>query len=106
MKAKRVKENKEDLLDEEFLRSYFNLLQFVFDDKENLSSRDIETIVIPRLLALKTVVKQFEATNPDLANELDGTSEELLSILSDEEELKKLAEELFETDHPESSRFS
>lgn len=82
-------------LEGEFLRSYFEVLRFIFDGMPEISDRDIETIVIPRLLALKTVVQQFDHTNPELAAELDHTVEHLQEILLKETDLDALLEQAF-----------
>ena len=68
----------------EFFSYYFDLLKSVFEDCEADTEEEIENRIMPRLLALKMVVTQFEAVNPVLSAEMDKTVETLREQLRDE----------------------
>ncbi|MBR2676020.1 MAG: hypothetical protein IKE28_03800 [Solobacterium sp.] len=68
----------------EFFSYYFDMLKSVFDGCDDNSEEDIENRIMPRLLALKMVVTQFEAVNPNLSAAMDKTVESLREQLRSE----------------------
>lgn len=68
----------------EFFSYYYELLKSVFEDCEADTEEEIENRIMPRLLALKMVVTQFEAVNPVLSAEMDKMVESLREQLRDE----------------------
>lgn len=72
-------------VDHEFLSSYFDLLKFLFNGcGAEVNDEFIEGSVLPRLLALKMIVRQFESANPSMSKEMDQLVDELRGIFKDD----------------------
>ncbi len=68
----------------EFFSCYFDLLKMVFEGCKDNTEDEIENRIMPRLLALKMVVTQFEAVNPRLSEQMDKTIGSLREQLRNE----------------------
>lgn len=79
--------------DQEFLSSYFELLKFLFNGcGEEISQQFLEEKMLPRLVALKMIVRQFEGANPAMSKQLDHMVDDMRGFFADDPELNEFFE--------------
>ena len=78
-----IDDSETDELEREFISSYFDLLNYAMGEDPEFTPETFEAVILPRILAMKMLMKQFDKIVPELSQEMDRSVDQLEEAMRD-----------------------